>query len=138
MFQCSLLHFTLHLETHISPPQIAFYPPDLDPHRIISVYYMVIQPVSSQLSFGSSAIFVCAITCYLTIVLSFFSYFTKNKIFYRYQFIIRIHICKSFLLVPIFKEISTLLSIKAVLVCIPTNSVRGFPFLHTLSSIYFL
>ena len=23
----------------------------------------------------------------------------------------------------------------AVLVCIPTNSVRGFPFLHTLSSI---
>ena len=24
----------------------------------------------------------------------------------------------------------------AVLVCIPTNSVRGFPFLHTLSSIY--
>ena len=26
----------------------------------------------------------------------------------------------------------------AVLVCIPTNSVRGFPFLHTLSSIYLL
>ena len=25
-----------------------------------------------------------------------------------------------------------------VLVCIPTNSVRGFPFLHTLSSIYYL
>ena len=24
-----------------------------------------------------------------------------------------------------------------VLVCIPTNSVRGFPFLHTLSIIYF-
>ena len=24
----------------------------------------------------------------------------------------------------------------AVLVCIPTNSARGFPFLHTLSSIY--
>ena len=24
----------------------------------------------------------------------------------------------------------------AILVCIPTNSVRGFPFLHTLSSIY--
>ena len=23
-------------------------------------------------------------------------------------------------------------------VCIPTNSVRGFPFLHTLSSIYYL
>ena len=29
-----------------------------------------------------------------------------------------------------------LFSIVAVLVCIPTNSVRGFPFLHTLSSIY--
>ena len=28
--------------------------------------------------------------------------------------------------------------IVAVLVCIPTNSVRGFPFLHTLSSIYHL
>ena len=26
----------------------------------------------------------------------------------------------------------------AVLVCIPTNSVRGFPFLHTLSNIYCL
>ena len=26
----------------------------------------------------------------------------------------------------------------AVLVCIPTNSVGGFPFLHTLSSIYCL
>ena len=26
----------------------------------------------------------------------------------------------------------------AVLVCIPTNSVRGFPFLHTLSSILLL
>ena len=26
----------------------------------------------------------------------------------------------------------------AVLVCIPTNSARGFPFLHTLSSIYCL
>ena len=37
-----------------------------------------------------------------------------------------------------FKEISTLFSIVAVLVCIPTNSVRGFPFLHTLSSIYCL
>ena len=24
----------------------------------------------------------------------------------------------------------------AVLVCIPINSVRGFPFLHTLSSVY--
>ena len=29
-------------------------------------------------------------------------------------------------------------SIVAVQVCIPTNSVRGFPFLHTLSSIYCL
>ena len=37
-----------------------------------------------------------------------------------------------------FKEISTLFSIVAVLVCIPTNSVRGFLFLHTLSSIYCL
>ena len=37
-----------------------------------------------------------------------------------------------------FKEISTLFSIVAVLVCIPTNSVRGFLFLHTLSSIYSL
>ena len=36
-----------------------------------------------------------------------------------------------------FKEISTLFSIVAT-VCIPTNSVRGFPFLHTLSSIYCL
>ena len=25
----------------------------------------------------------------------------------------------------------------AVLVCIPTNSIRGLPFLHTLSSIYY-
>ena len=41
-------------------------------------------------------------------------------------------------LFPVFKEISTLFSIAAVLVCIPTNSVRGFPFLHTLSSIYCL
>ena len=37
-----------------------------------------------------------------------------------------------------FKGISTLFAIVAVLVCIPTNSVRGFPFLHTLSSIYCL
>ena len=41
-------------------------------------------------------------------------------------------------LFPVFKEISTLFSIVAVLVCIPTNSVRGFPFFHTLSSIYCL
>ena len=34
-----------------------------------------------------------------------------------------------------FKGIATLFSIVAVLVYIPTNSVRGFPFLHTLSSI---
>ena len=34
--------------------------------------------------------------------------------------------------------ISTLFSIVAILVCIPINSVRGFPFLHTLSSIYCL
>ena len=39
-------------------------------------------------------------------------------------------------LFAIFKGISTLFSIVAVLVCIPTNSLRGFPFLHTLSSIY--
>ena len=37
-----------------------------------------------------------------------------------------------------FLRISTLFSIVAVLVCIPTNSVRGFPFLHTLASIYCL
>ena len=33
-------------------------------------------------------------------------------------------------LFPVFKGISTLFSIVAVLVCIPTNSGRGFPFLH--------
>ena len=42
------------------------------------------------------------------------------------------------LLFPVFEGISTLFSIVAVLVCIPTNSVRGFPFLCTLSSIYCL
>ena len=41
-------------------------------------------------------------------------------------------------LFPFFLGISTLFSIVAALVCIPTNSVRGFPFLHTLSSIYCL
>ena len=41
-------------------------------------------------------------------------------------------------LYPVFEGISTLFSIVAVLVCIPTNSVRGFPFLHTLASIYCL
>ena len=38
-------------------------------------------------------------------------------------------------LFPVFQGISTLFSIEAVLVCIPTNSVRGFPFLHTKSGI---
>ena len=38
----------------------------------------------------------------------------------------------------VFKGISTLFSIVAVPVCIPTNSIRGFPFLHTLSSILFV
>ena len=37
-----------------------------------------------------------------------------------------------------FKGISTLFSIAAVLVCIPTNGARAFPSLHTLSSIYCL
>ena len=37
-----------------------------------------------------------------------------------------------------FLRNATLFSIVAVLVCIPTNSVRGFPFFHTLSSIYCL
>ena len=40
--------------------------------------------------------------------------------------------------VSIFKGTSTQSSIVAILVCIPTNSVRGFPFLRTLSSIYCL
>ena len=34
--------------------------------------------------------------------------------------------------------ISILFSIVAVSVCIPTKSAKGFPFLHTLSSIYCL
>ena len=33
-----------------------------------------------------------------------------------------------------FLKESPVFSIVAVLVCIPTNSVKGFPFLHTLSS----
>ena len=37
-----------------------------------------------------------------------------------------------------FQGISTLFSIVVVLVCISTNNVRRFPFLHTLSSIYCL
>ena len=36
-----------------------------------------------------------------------------------------------------FKE-SPHCAIGAVLVCIPTTGVRGFPFLHTLSSIHYL
>ena len=36
-----------------------------------------------------------------------------------------------------FKKLHTVLH-SGVLVCIPTNSVGGFPFLHTLSSIYCL
>ena len=35
-------------------------------------------------------------------------------------------------LFPVFREISTLFSIVAVPVCIPTNSVRGFPLQHLL------
>ena len=38
------------------------------------------------------------------------------------------------ILFPVFQGISTLFSIVAVQVCIPTNSVRWFPFLHNLSS----
>ena len=41
-------------------------------------------------------------------------------------------------LFPVFKGISTVFSIVAVLVCIPINNVRGLPFLHTLSRIYWL
>ena len=42
---------------------------------------------------------------------------------------------KRIIYLQFFKE-SPLFSIVAILPCIPTNSVRGFPFLHTLSSIY--
>ena len=42
--------------------------------------------------------------------------------------------CIIWVLFPVFKGISMLSSIVAILVCIPTNSVRGFPFLHTLSA----
>ena len=38
----------------------------------------------------------------------------------------------------VFKEISIPPSILAVSIHIPTNSARAFPFLHTLSSIYYL
>ena len=41
-------------------------------------------------------------------------------------------------LFPIFQRIFILFSVVAVPVCLPTNSVRGFPFLHTLSRIYCL
>ena len=41
-------------------------------------------------------------------------------------------------LVPVFKGISTLFSIVAVPVYIPTNNVGGFSFIHTLSSILFV
>ena len=41
-------------------------------------------------------------------------------------------------LFPVFYGISTLVSIVAVLVFIPTNTVRRFHFLHTLSSTYCL
>ena len=37
-----------------------------------------------------------------------------------------------------FKENSILFSIVAAQIYIPTNSVGGFPFLHTFSSIYYL
>ena len=39
---------------------------------------------------------------------------------------------------PVFKGISIPSSIIAVSIYIPTNSVRAFPFLHTLSRIYWL
>ena len=38
----------------------------------------------------------------------------------------------------VFKEISILFSIMILSIYIPTNSIRGFPFLHTLPSIYCL
>ena len=38
----------------------------------------------------------------------------------------------------VFKVISILFSIVAASIYIPTNSVRGFPFLHTLFSMYCL
>ena len=38
------------------------------------------------------------------------------------------------ILLLVFKEISILFSIEAALIYIPTNSVGGFPFLHTLSA----
>ena len=38
----------------------------------------------------------------------------------------------------VFKGISKLFTIVAISICIPTNSVRRFPFLHIISSIYCL
>ena len=38
----------------------------------------------------------------------------------------------------VFKRTSKLFSIVAVPIYMPTNSVGGFPFLYTLSSIYYL
>ena len=38
----------------------------------------------------------------------------------------------------LFQEASILFSTVVVLLYIPTNSVGGFPFLHTLSNIYYL
>ena len=54
-----------------------------------------------------------------------------------------VHVCPAVgllgctaVLFPVFQGISTLFSTVTILVCSPTNSVREFPFLHTLSSIY--
>lgn len=70
--------------THIFSPHTAFFIPDLDFHKIISGYCMVVLPASSQLSFGSIAIFIQHI--YLTMLFSFFSYFTKLFLIYIYLF----------------------------------------------------
>ena len=47
-------------------------------------------------------------------------------------------LCHMVVLLLVFKGISILSSIVAVSIYIPTNTARVFPFLHTLSSIYFL
>ena len=59
--------------------------------------------------------------------------FQKNIYFYFIDYTKAFEVYFQF-----FKESPTLFSIVAVLVCIPTISVRRFPFLHTLSSIYYL
>ena len=41
-------------------------------------------------------------------------------------------------LFPVFKGVSTLFSIVAVLVCIPNNSIQGFLFLCNLSAFIFV